>query len=61
MEKIWGAGLICEKTEVLHAELNEKGETPTGSYSVTNDSVQYNYSVPVAKNNRNIQSRRLVH
>ena len=61
MKKIWGTGLISEKTEVLHAELNEKAETATGSYSVTNDSLQYIYSVPVAKNNRNVQSRHLVH
>ena len=53
--------LISEKTEVLYAELNEKAETATSTYSVTGNSLQYIYSVPVAKNNRNIQLRRLVH
>ena len=32
-----------------------------GSYSVTGDSLQYIYSVPVTKNHRNIRSRCLVH
>ena len=27
-------GLISEKTEVLYAELNERSEAATGSYSV---------------------------
>ena len=54
-------GLISEKTEVLYAELNERAEAATGSYSVTGDSLQYIYSVPVSKNHRNIRSRCLVH
>ena len=53
--------LISEKTEVLHAELNERAETATCSYSVTGDSLQYILSVPVTKNNRNIRSWCLVH
>ena len=61
MIKNGGTALISEKTEVLYAELNEKAETATSTYSVTGNSLQYIYSVPVAKNNRNIQSRRLVH
>ena len=47
--------------EVLYTELNKRGEAATGSYSVTGDSLQYIYSVPVSKNHRNIRSRCLVH
>ena len=47
--------------EVLFAELNERTEAATDSYSVTGDSLQYIYSVPVTKNHRNIRSRCLVH
>ena len=40
--------LISEKKpEVLYAEFNEKAEAATGSYSVTGDSLQNIYSVPV--------------
>ena len=60
-KKYGGTGLISEKTEVLYAELNERAEAATGSYSVTGDSLQYIYSAPVAKNHRNIRSRSLVH
>ena len=63
------SGLISEKnwvnfwkkTEVSYAELNERAEAANGSYSVTGDSLQYIYSVPVTKNHLNIQSRCLVH
>ena len=58
---IWGYGLISEKTEILCAELNKRAEAATGSYSVTGNSLQYIYSVPVTKNYRNIRSRCLVH
>ena len=61
MKSIGGMGLISEKTEVLYAELNERAEAATGSYSVTDDSLQYIYSVPVTKNHRNIRSRCLVY
>ena len=54
-------GLISEKTEVLYADPNERAEAATGNYSVTGDSLQYIYSVPVTKNHRNIRSRCLVH
>ena len=47
--------------EVLYAELNKRAEAATSSYSVTGDSLQYIYSVPVTKNHRNIRSRCLVH
>ena len=54
-------GLISEKAEVLYAELSERAEAATSSYSVIGDSLQYIYSVPVTKNRQNIQSRCLVH
>ena len=38
-----GTGLISEKTEVSHAELNKRAEAATGSYSVTGDFLQYIY------------------
>ena len=47
--------LISEKTEVLYAELNERVEAATSTYSVTGDSLQYIYPVPVTKNHRNIR------
>ena len=40
-KKIWGYGVT---------ELNETVEAATGSYSVTGNSLQYIYSVPVTKN-----------
>ena len=61
LKKYGGTGLISEKADVLCAELNEKAEVATGSYSVTGDSLQYIYSVPVSKNHRNIRSVCLVH
>ena len=60
-KKVGVTGLISEKTEVLYAELNERAEAATGSYSVTGDSLQYIYSVPMTKNHRNIQSIYLVY
>ena len=60
-KKYGGTGLISEKPEVLYAELNERAEAATGSYSVTGDSLHYIYSVPMTKNHRNIRSRYLVH
>ena len=60
-KKYEGTGLISEKTKVLYAELNERAEAATGSYSVTGDSLHYIYSVPMTKNHRNIRSRYLVH
>ena len=47
--------------EVLYAERNKRLEAATGSYSVTGDSLQYIYSVPVTKNHRNIRSKCLFH
>ena len=60
-KKNGGTGLISEKTEVLYAELNERAEAVTGSYSVTGDSLQYIYFVPVTNNRQSIQSRCLFH
>ena len=42
-------GLLSEETEALHAELNEKAEAATSSYSAAVDFLQYIYSVLVAK------------
>ena len=53
-------GLISEKTSFIHRTY-EKMEAATGSYSGTDDSLQYIYSVPVSKNHWNIQSGYLVH
>ena len=39
--------LISQKTEAFYAEFNEKAEAATGSYSITGDSLQNIYSVPV--------------
>ena len=60
-KKYGGTGLISEKTDVLYAELNERAEAVAGSYSITGDSLQYIYSVPVSKNHRNIRLRCLVY
>ena len=54
-------GLISEKTEALYVELNERAEAATSSYSAPGDFSQYTYSVFVAKNQKKIQSRCLVH
>ena len=54
-KKYGGTRLLSEKTEVLYAKLNERAEAATGSYSVTGDSLQYIYSVPVSKNHRKIR------
>ena len=54
MEKIWGGrtGLLSEKMEALHAELNKRAEAATSSYSAEVDFffLQYIYSVLMAKN-----------
>ena len=60
MKKIGGMGLISEKTEALYAELNERAEAATSSYSATSDFLQYIYFVLVAKNHHKIQSGCLV-
>ena len=55
-KKYGGTGLISQKTEVLQPELNERAEADTGSYPVTDYSLQYIYLVHVSKNHLNIQS-----
>ena len=61
LKKIWGYGLFSEKTEPLYAELNERAEAATSSYSATNNVLQYIYSSFAAKNHQKIRSRSLVH
>ena len=46
--------LISERTEALCAELNEKAEAATSSYSATGNFLQYIYSVLVTKNYQEI-------
>ena len=52
-----GTGLLSEKTEALHAELNERAEAATSSYSAEVKFLQYIYSVLVAKNHYKIRLR----
>ena len=54
---ISGMGLVSEKTQALYAELNEKVESATSSYSATSELLQYIYSMLVAKNHQRVQSR----
>ena len=56
-----GTGLLSEKAEALHAELNERVEAATSSYFATVDFLQHFYSVLLAKNHYKIRSRCLVH
>ena len=42
-------GLLSEETEALHAELNERVEAATSSYSAAADFLQCIYLVLVAK------------
>ena len=60
-KKYGGLGLVSKKTEALCAELNERVEAATSSYSATGEFLQYIYSVLVAKNHQKIRSRYLVH
>ena len=39
-KKYGGAGLVSEKTEALYAELNERVEEATSSYSATSEFLQ---------------------
>ena len=43
-------GLLSEKPEALHAELNKGAEVATSSHSAEVDFLQYIFSVLVAKN-----------
>ena len=40
-KKYGGTGLISEKTEALYAELNERMEAATSSYTATDRFLQY--------------------
>ena len=42
-KKYGGTGLLSEKTEALHAELNERAEAATRSYSAEVNFLQYIY------------------
>ena len=42
-KKYGGTGLLSEKTEALHAELNERTEAVTRSYSAEVNFLQYIY------------------
>ena len=39
-QKYGGMGLICEKTDTLYVELNERMEVATSCYSATGDFLQ---------------------
>ena len=53
-KKNGGIGLVSEKTEALHAELNERVEAATSKYSATGQFLQYIYSVLAGKNHQKI-------
>ena len=54
-------GLILEKMEAFYVEINKRAEAATSSYSAPGHFSQYIYSVLVAKNQKKIRSRCLVH
>ena len=56
-----GTGLVSEKTEALRVEFNERAEATISSYSAPGAFSQHNYSVLVARNQKKIRSRCLVH
>ena len=60
-KKYGGTELVSEKKEALFAELNERVEAATSTYSATGEFLQYNYSMLVDKNHQAIRSRRLAH
>ena len=51
-KKIGITGLLSEKTEALCAELNERAEAATSSYSATGNLLQYIYSMLMDKNHK---------
>ena len=59
--KYGGTGLIPEKTEALYIELYERAGAATSTYSTASNFSQYIYSLLVAKNQKKIRSRCLVH
>ena len=60
-KKYGGTELVSEKTEALFAELNERVEAATSTYSATGEFLQYIYSMLVDKNHQTIRSRCLAH
>ena len=56
-KKYGGKALASEKTDALYAELNERVEAASSSYSATGEFLQYIYTVPEAKNDQKIRSR----
>ena len=60
-KKVGDTGLSSEKTKALYAELTERVEAATSSYSAPGSFLQYIYSVLVAKNQKKIRSGCLVH
>ena len=60
-KKYGGTVLICEKIEAFYVELHERAEAATISYSTPGNFPQYIYCVLVAKSQKKIQSRCLVH
>ena len=49
-KKYRGTGLLSEKADALHEELNERAEAAISSYSAEVDFLQYIYSMLVTKN-----------
>ena len=56
-----GKGLISEKMDAFYVELNERVEAATSIYYAPGDFPQHIYSVLVARNQKKIRSRCLVH
>ena len=61
-EKNWGYGVSFWKNgSFVYAELNEGVEAATSGYSAIGEFLRYIYSLLLAKNHQNIQSRFSVH
>ena len=60
-KKYRGTELVSEKTEALFAELNQRVEAATSSYSATGEFLQYIYSMLVDKNHQTIRPRCLAY
>ena len=61
-KKIWGYEFsFWKNVSFVYAEFNITVEAATSSYSATGEFLRYIYSVLVAKDHENIQSRCLVH
>ena len=60
-KKYGGTGLISEKRKAFYVELDERAEAAISSYFAPGDFSQYIYSVAVAKNQKEIWLRCLIH